>query len=504
MANIFQEIEARKPNTNVFNLSNDHKLTLDMGLLVPVYLTDTVPGDHFSMRAEALLRFAPLIAPVMHSIDVYIHWFFVPNRIVWPSWEKFITNSAPSPSPPVNGGAHTPVRGSVSDYFGLPVGVPIPGGNINMLPYAAYNKIYNEYYRDQNLIAEVTNSLIDGNNSMSGFTTLRRRAWRHDYFTSALPWPQKGAEALVPMGQLSGFAPVITSLTGGGNTTFTSTPSGAFAQNKAVPNSANSKMWADLANADSTAQIGATSINDLRRALRLQEWLEKTARGGSRYIEHILSHFGVRSSDRRLDRPEFIGGSKNPVVISEVLQTSGTPDSVTEGTPQANMAGHGIAVDSGKTVSYYTEEHGWIMCIMSVMPRAAYQQGIHRMFTRKSPFDYYWPSFAHLGEQPVRKDEIYATNDANLNAQTFGYTPRYAEYKYKPSQVSGDFRSSLSFWHLGRIFQSAPALNQTFVECDPSKRIFAVTDPDQHSLYSHVFTHVRARRPMPVFGTPSL
>lgn len=207
----------------------------------------------------------------------------------------------------------------------------------------------------------------------------------------------------------------------------------------------------------------------------------------------------------QLDRPEFIGGSKAPVVISEVLQTSPPTDTTGAGnSPQANMAGHGISVDSGKTVTYRTEEHGWIMCIMSILPKTAYQQGLPRMFTRETAFDYYWPSFAHLGEQPIKNKELYVDNNLVNNEATFGYTPRYAEYKYMPSRVSGAFKSSLAFWHLGRVFASAPALNATFITSNPNKRIFAVTSAGVDSLYCHVFNHVKARRPMPIFGTPTL
>jgi hypothetical protein len=245
-------------------------------------------------------------------------------------------------------------------------------------------------------------------------------------------------------------------------------------------------------------EVQPTTINELRRAFRLQEWLEKNARGGTRYIENILAHFGVKSSDSRLQRPEYITGVKSPVVVSEVLQT-GQSDT----TPQGNMAGHGISVTSGRTGSYYCEEHGYIIGIMSVMPKTAYQQGIPKTFLKNDPLDYFWPSFAHIGEQEVQVQELYAYTSNKEN--TFGYVPRYAEYKYMPSRVAGDFRTTLDYWHLGRIFDSEPSLNQDFIECTPSatSRIFAVEDPDAQKLYCHVLNKIKAVRPMPKYGTPS-
>ncbi|MEM3789264.1 MAG: major capsid protein, partial [Candidatus Bathyarchaeia archaeon] len=249
--------------------------------------------------------------------------------------------------------------------------------------------------------------------------------------------------------------------------------------------------------ADGTTASG--TISDLRLALRLQEWFEKAARGGSRYVEQLKVHFNVLSSDKRMQRPEFLGGTRNPVVISEVLQTSST-----DGTsPQANMAGHGISGSYGTNIRYYAEEHGYIFGIMSVMPDTAYQQGLSRHFTRKSWEDYAWPTFAHLSEQPILNQELYVVND-NKNEEIFGYIPRYSEYRYQPSRVAGEFRDSLSFWHLGRIFANRPLLNQDFVECKPRTDIFAVTDDENQPLWCHSYHKVFVKRKLPKYGVPTL
>ena len=251
----------------------------------------------------------------------------------------------------------------------------------------------------------------------------------------------------------------------------------------------------------------AASINELRRAFRLQEWLERNARGGSRYIEVILAHFGVQSSDARLQRPEFLGGSATPMSISEVLQTSNTAEGPTSAdeTPQGNMAGHAVSVGSSNRVAYKCEEHGYIIGIMSVMPKSAYQQGVPKHFTKFDKFDYFWPSFANIGEQAIQKKELYNDITDGKNDETFGYTPRYAEYKYIPSTVHGEMRKSLDFWHMGRIFASRPELNQDFIEMDHTEvsRIFAV-EADSEDVYVYLHNHIKARRPMPYFGTPTI
>lgn len=503
--NLFNSIKLTRPKKNVFDLTHDVKLTLDMGQLVPIMCMECVPGDKVRLSCDSLLRFAPLVAPVMHRMHVTMHYFFVPNRILWPGWEKWIVNDPDAPEFPyfnVTEENYNPLM----DYLGIPTPITGQTEKVSALPFAAYAAIFQEYYRDQNLVLPQTYVCSNGDNDGKiEMTELKVRAWMHDYFTSALPFAQKGAAVDIPLGDVQlkdDLSPLERPYF---TDAFGNTQDGGLEMDLGgsggpairVTGGDNSAQFLDP---NGTLEAASTTINDLRRAFRLQEWLERNARGGTRYIENILSHFGVKSSDKRLQRPEYITGTKSPVVVSEVLNTTGEDG----GLPQGNMAGHGISVTTGKYGKYFCEEHGFIMGIMSVMPVTAYQQGIPRQFLKtEDPFQYFWPSFAHIGEQEVLNKELYAFQ-GSAGANTFGYVPRYAEYKYMPSRVAGNFRNNLDYWHLGRIFESAPALNQAFINCVPDKRIFAVTDSGVNSLYAHVLNKVTAVRPMPKFGTPML
>lgn len=514
--NLFNSVQVSKPKKNVFDLSHDVKMSAKMGQLTPVLVQECVPGDSFQIGCDSLIRFAPLLAPVMHRIDVSVHYFFVPNRLVWDNWEKFIVDAnSPYVLPylntdvlkPGNSGNWTSNLPKFADYMGVPPPANASASlQINALPFAAYQAIYNEYYRDQNLVLPIDYKLIDGHNTSTWaeankWFKMQNRAWEHDYFTSSLPFAQKGAAVDIPLGEINGNAEV--KFNNALPTTLTGNPYSPVVDAGAGGSGVGlDQLFAETDGLD----ISPTTINDLRRAFRLQEWLEKNARGGTRYIENILMHFGVKSSDARLQRPEYITGIKTPVIISEVLNTAGTfepgdPD-VAASPVTGSMAGHGVAVSTGKYGNYFCEEHGYIIGIMSVMPKTAYQQGVPKTYLKNDPLDFFWPSFAHIGEQPVVNNEIFAYTPTGND--TFGYVPRYAEYKFNPSRVAGDFRTSLDYWHLGRIFANQPALNQTFIECTPAQvnRIFAVTDENQDTLYCQVYNKIRAVRPMPKFGTP--
>lgn len=505
MANSFNSVQVRKPDSNSFDLSHDHKYSMKMGQLVPVFLQEVLPGDSFSIQTETLIRFAPMISPVMHNVKVFTHYFFVPNRIIFEPWEDFISPDLSKTTPPAwpfldfgTGNAFT--NGSLGDYLGLPVNAPV--WNVSALPFAAYQCIYNEYYRDQNLIPEVNYKLVPGSNLGTDLLPLRTRAWQHDYFTAALPFAQKGPTVSLPLTNTDDL-PVFANLTDSGGSTdeYWNTLSARGLQ---VHNELSDNVDLPTGSLFVSPNAGAASIADLRLAMRLQEFFEKAARGGSRYIEQLLVHFGVNSSDKRLNRPEFLGGTRSPVIISEVLQTSET-----QTTPQGEMAGHALSAGSGKRIRYYAEEHGYIIGIQSIMPSTAYQQGIPRHFMRTSWEDYAWPTFAHLGEQPIYNKELYTANDG-LNEDTFGYIPRYSEYRYQPSRVSGDFRFNLAFWHMGRIFNTRPYLNRQFVEAQTTEDggirndVFAATYAENQNLWCHSFHKSFVRRKLPKYGTPTL
>lgn len=511
---LFNSIKIRKPKRNAFDLSHEKKLSMNMGDLVPIYLQEIVPGDKFNVNSEILLRMAPLVAPIMHRVNVYTHYFFVPNRLVYNQWEDFITGGRDGMSTPTFPKADLinyiddMGSSSLADYMGLPfIGMPVKSAplEVSMLPFRAYQMIYNEYYRDQNLTAPIAfnkGGTFD-TGDIARLITMRKRAWEKDYFTSALPWAQRAATGVsIPLDvEYSPISTVIDSVTGNPPATSaallgTATTGNLYAADAVLHD-------ARIENIDS---ISGVNINDLRRSIKLQEWLEKNARGGARYIEQILSHFGVISSDARLQRPEYLGGGKNPIVISEVLNTAGVPD----GDVQGNMSGHGISVGSSNGFKKYFEEHGYVIGIMSVLPRTAYQQGLDRSWQKFDKLDYFWPEFAHLGEQEILTKELYFDSDDttngglnNKNDDVFGYQSRYAEYKFKPSTVHGSFRDDMNFWHMGRLFEGAPSLNTSFVEADPTTRIFAVEEDVDH-LWVQIYHRVNALRPMPVFGTPML
>lgn len=509
---------SRRPRKNKFNLSHERKFSFQMGKLTPILVQDVVPGDQFRVKSEIFLRMAPMLAPIMHRVNVYTHYFFVPNRLVWDEWQDFITGgregTASPVSPYISINDQTKARfqkGLLADFMGVPpVDQETPlqySAQISALPFRAYQLIYNEYYRDQNLSEELAISKSSGvvtDSQANMLLHMRNRAWEKDYFTSSLPWAQRGGSVGIPFEGEGTPNYKIASVVKGADSLDYDGPLSAEDGLLRTTIGGSTTTPSRIENLDSVDIDGTTvTVNELRRSVRLQEWLEKNARGGARYVEQMLVHFGVKSSDARLQRPEYLGGGKQPVQVSEIVSTFQSPEGT--GNPQGNMAGHGVAVGQQNGFKRFFEEHGYVIGLISVLPKTAYQQGLPRHFSRNDRFDYYWPEFANIGEQEVKQKELYFapnTQSEVLADETFGYQSRYAEYKYQPSTVHGEMRDTLAYWHMGRIFTSRPVLNNSFIESNPDDRIFAVQNAEH--MYCQLYNRVDALRPMPYFGTPTL
>lgn len=521
-----EKIKVGPVKSSKFDLSHERKMTMNFGKLVPNLVQDVIPGDSIQVKGtELFMRFAPMLAPIMHRVKVYQHYFFVPNRIIWNEWEQFITGGEDGNAKPVfptiritGQSGTTDITqqfglGSLADYMGIgytspPVAITTNPLDISALPFRAYLQIYNDYFRDQNLEQAIYFPKLSGDctayDTTNGTTycekllTLRNRAWEKDYFTTALPWPQRNTQ--------QAFAPVSTPPGPGATIAYKSDGINLpTAGNITVD--ANGYVYDGMPDAlnFTGGTEGELLINELRKANKLQEWLEKQARGGGRMFETILSHFGVKISDSRIQRAEYLGGGSTPLKISEVLSTY---DNTANDLPQGNMSGHGIASDSFQGFNRSFEEHGYIIGIMSVLPLSAYQNGIERHWLKKDKFDFAWPSFANLGEQEVKTSEIYydCMGAPGQGNDTFGYQSRYAEYKFKQSTVHGDMREAFLYWHLGRDFTAQPNLNADFIKCksEETDRIFAVQDPATHKLWCQIYNNVSAVRPLPYYGTPKL
>lgn len=498
-----------------FDRSHGYKTTFDAGYLVPIFCDEVLPGDTMNMKVSMFARMATPIYPIMDNLFLDTFWFFVPNRLIWDNFQKFMgERENPGDStdflcPQVNAPSGGWQSQSLSDYFGLPTGVE----NIkaDSFLHRAYNLIWNEWFRDENLQDSVYVPKGDGPDSDSNFTLLRRGK-RHDYFTSALPWPQKGPGVELPIGTtadvVSNGLPMSFINTGStatadqlsyysgiagndGNIGFGKSGNGNW---KALEYA--SGLQVDLSSAT------AVTINSLRQAFQMQKMLERDALSGTRYIEILKGHFGVTSPDARLQRPEYLGGSSSRILINPVAQTSSTDDT----SPQGNLSAYGVVADTvhGFTKSFV--EHGVLIGLANVRADLTYQQGINRMFSRQTREDFYWPVFAHLGEQAILNKEIYAQG-TDQDDEVFGYQERYAEYRYKPSLVTGKFRSqdpqSLDAWHLAQDFAELPRLNAEFIEDNPPiDRVVAVPS-EPHVLFDAYFDY-KCVRCMPVRSVPGL
>ena len=486
-----------------FSLSHYKLATMNMGMIVPVGLTEVLPGDTLQQATSAFIRVTPLVAPVMHPVHVSIHHWYVPLRLIWDDFESFITGGDDglddSVYPTVTAGSGGFAIGSLADYLGVPTGVA--NLEVSALPFRAYDLIYNEWYRDENLVDELAISTASGADTTTCLT-LQAHAWKKDYFTAASPWPQKGPAVTVPV-ELGSQSSVGLTITGNGTPSFQTygdlriggRGAQAYFQNSNSGDSPISVVWDDPALSGTAkfdgSELGTVDINKLREAFALQRFEEHRALYGSRYTEY-LRYLGIRASDARLQRPEYLGGGRQTIQFSEVLQTA-------EGTaPVGTMRGHGIAAMRTNRHRRFIEEHGLVLTFMMVQPIPVYAQGLPRLWNRRFKEDFWQKELEHIGEQEVLNKELYAASEEPDGV--FGYQDRYDEYRSHESSISGEFRDTLDYWHMARIFENQPTLNQSFVYGAPTNRVFM--EQTQNQLYCMINHSIQARRLVSRRGNP--
>lgn len=536
---VFSQVPSVVRPRSTFDRSRYYKSAFDAGKLIPFFLDEVLPGDTFTLNTTAFARLSTLVTPFMDNLYLDFFFFYVPNRLVWENWERFCgaqDNPDDSTDYLVPQALFPNVTlGSLADYFGLPIYSGDTEMSVSALPFRCYSLIWNEFFRDENLQDSLTVPIDDGPDDGELLYTVQYRGKRKsDPFTSALPWPQKGPGVEINLGGLapvgavnssSAFSPVgfgymanaktaidarnnigiieanaasSTYSSIGINAGLLAKGSGYFpTQVLEGSNIRSLPLFADL------SQTSAVTINSLREAFQIQKWYEQLARGGSRYLELCLSMFGTHTGDARLQRPEYLGGGSTPIQIHSVTQASATD----EVSPQGNLAGYGIAASTGVGFSKSFVEHGHIIGIVSVRGDYGYQQGIDRMWSRQTKFDFYWPAFAHLGEVPIKNKEIYYTGVSDNDEAAFGYQERWYEYRYGVNKITGKLRSgvsgSLDVWHLAQHFSNAPALNSEFItESPPVSRVLAVQNEPQFIFDS--VTKCRCARVMPVYSVPGL
>lgn len=533
---------------STFDRSASLKTSFNVGQIVPFFIDEVLPGDTFSIKTSKVVRMPSLITPIMDNIYLDTYYFFVPNRLVWSHWKEFNgenTQSAWIPSveyevPQITSPATTGwTVGTIADYFGIPTGVT--GLSVSALPFRAYALIMNEWFRDENLSdplsIPVDDATVAGVNSGTFVTDVAKgglpytAAKYHDYFTSCLPSPQKGPDVTIPVSSGSnmpvysfkqevpdtGSNPgIVFKRVGGGQYPYngmsssgSSTASGdiyavaSFDDTflSSGDNIAPVNLWAV-----NDGAVSAATINQLRMAFQVQKLYERDARGGTRYIEILKSHFGVTSPDARLQRPEYLGGNRLPITINQILQTSASESS---GTPQGNPVGQSLTTDVHGDFKKSFVEHGFIIGVMVARYDHTYQQGIERFWSRKDRFDYYWPVFANLGEQAVLNKELYAQGTTQ-DDEVFGYQEAWADYRYKPNRVTGQMRSqyaqSLDVWHLGDDYSALPSLSDSWIREDATNvdRVIAVSKENSNQLFADIYVANRCTRPMPMYSIPGL